>query len=167
MVNSNSFDNCGIAGLALDNVDFNCADVGPNTVTLSVTDVNGNVNSANAVVTVVDALAPTVATNDVTIYLDANGQASITPAMIDNNSFDNCGIASLVLDNMSFDCSNVGSNTVTLSATDINGNSNSANATVTVVDAILPTVATNDVTIQLDANGQASISVAMIDDNSF
>ena len=32
----------------------------------------------------------------------------------------------LVLDNMSFTCSNVGANTVTLTATDVNGNVNSA-----------------------------------------
>jgi transcriptional regulator len=167
MIDNNSFDNCGIAGLVLDNMSFDCSNVGANTVTLTATDVNGNVNSATATVTVVDAIIPTVATNDVTIYLDANGQASISVAMIDNNSFDNCGIASLVLDNMNFDCANVGANTVTLTATDVNGNVNSATATVTVVDAIIPTVATNDVTIYLDANGQASISVAMIDNNSF
>src|SRR5690606_26623367 len=48
-----------------------------------------------------------VAKND-TVYLDANGSASITPADINNGSTDNCGIASLTLNNASFDCSNIG-----------------------------------------------------------
>ncbi|MCF8298537.1 MAG: T9SS type A sorting domain-containing protein [Saprospiraceae bacterium] len=167
MIDNASFDNCGIASLVLDNMNFTCSNVGANTVTLTATDVNGNINSATATVTVVDAILPTVITQNVTIYLDAAGQASITVPMIDNVSFDNCGIATLVLDNMNFTCSNVGANTVTLTATDVNGNINSATATVTVVDAILPTVITQNVTIYLDAAGQASITVPMIDNVSF
>ncbi len=167
MIDNNSFDNCGIASLSLDNTDFTCADVGANTVTLTAVDVNGNSNSATATVTVVDDILPTVQTQPATIYLNANGEASITVAMIDNNSFDNCGIASLSLDNTDFTCADVGANTVTLTAVDVNGNSNSATATVTVVDDILPTVQTQPATIYLNANGEASITVAMIDNNSF
>lgn len=166
-VNNGSSDNCGIATMTLDKTNFDCSNVGANTVTLTVTDIRGNVNTAQATVTVVDNILPTVITQNQTIYLDANGQASITVAMIDNGSFDNCSVATLVLDNMNFDCANVGANTVTLTATDVNGNVNSAQATVTVVDNILPTVLTQNQTIYLDANGQASITVPMIDNESF
>jgi hypothetical protein len=47
----------------------------------------------------------------------------------------------LTLDKTSFDCSNVGENTVTLTAVDVNGNTNSATAIVTVVDNISPIIA--------------------------
>jgi len=139
-INNGSFDNCGIASITVAPSTFTCSNVGANTVTLTVTDIHGNVNSATATVTVVDAIIPTVLTQNQTIYLDANGQASITVAMINNASFDNCGISTLTLDNMNFNCSNVGANTVTLTATDVNGNVNSATATVTVQDNIAPTV---------------------------
>jgi len=91
-------------------------------------------------VTVVDDIAPTVLTQNKTIYPDASGAASITTSDINNGSSDICSIASYALDKTSFDCSNVGSNTVTLTVTDVNGNSNTGTAAVTVTDAINPTV---------------------------
>ncbi|MEZ4776653.1 MAG: cohesin domain-containing protein [Bacteroidia bacterium] len=53
-VDNVSYDQCGIATRTLDIDQFDCTDVGtPVTVTLTVTDVNGNVASNTAVVTVV------------------------------------------------------------------------------------------------------------------
>ena len=46
LVNNGSSDVCGIASLVLDQNDFTCADIAnanPNMVTLTVTDVNGNI----------------------------------------------------------------------------------------------------------------------------
>lgn len=166
-INNGSTDNCGIATLALSQTNFNCSEVGANSVTLTVTDIHGNFNSSSAVVTVVDAILPTVLTQNVTIYLDANGQASTSVSAINNGSFDNCAIATLVLDKTDFTCAEVGNNTVTLTATDVNGNVNSTTAIVNVVDAILPTVLTQNITIQLDATGNASITTADINNGTF
>ena len=167
MIDNGSSDNCNIASMSVSPDVFNCNNVGSNQVTLTVIDADGNISTGTATVTVLDAILPTVLTQNQTIYLDANGAASITVPMIDNASFDNCSISTLTLDNMNFDCSNVGANTVTLTATDANGNINTATATVTVLDAILPTVLTQNQTIYLDAAGQASITVPMIDNSSF
>ncbi|MCW0485087.1 hypothetical protein N2K84_20325, partial [Prolixibacteraceae bacterium A06] len=109
-----SADNCGIASLALDIADFTCAHVGQNNVVLTVTDVNGNSSTANAVVTVVDDIDPTALAQNVTIYLDANGNASTTAEAVDNVSTDNCGIQSLTLDTEAFTCAHVGQNNVVL-----------------------------------------------------
>jgi hypothetical protein len=68
------------------------------------------------------------------VQLDASGQASITSADVDGGSSDACGIASLSLSQDSFACSDVGDNTVGLTATDVNGNTASCDATVTVID---------------------------------
>ena len=165
-INNGSSDACGIATLVLDKTSFDCSNVGVNTVTLTATDVNGNVTAATATVTVVDAIAPVVATKDITVNLDATGVASILVSDINNGSSDACGIATLVLDKTAFDCSNVGANTVTLTATDVNGNVSTATATVTVIDAIPAIVLTKDITVQLDATGAALISVADINNGS-
>ena len=87
-----------------------------------------------------DTLNPNVLTQDITVYLDASGQASITVNDIDNGSNDNCGILTRALDSTGFDCSEVGANTVTLTITDVNNNVDSATATVTVLDTLNPIV---------------------------
>ena len=122
---------------------FDCNNIGANTIYLVVTDVNGNIDSASAVVTVQDIIKPTVLTQNVTVSLDANGVGSVTVADIDNGSTDNCSyITTRTLSKSSFDCSNIGANTIYLVVTDINGNIDSASAVVTVQDIIKPTVVT-------------------------
>lgn len=122
----------------VESLSFDCSNVGDNPVTLLVTDVNGNVSTADATVTVEDNVAAEVITQNITVQLNANGSASITTAMIDNGSNDACGIAGYELNQYDFDCSHVGNNTVTLTVTDVNGNVSSANATVTVEDNVAP-----------------------------
>jgi HYR domain len=165
-VNNGSTDNCSISSYSLDKTSFNCTNVGPNTVTLTVTDVNGNSDSKTAVVTVVDNIKPTVITQPVTIYLNASGAATVTPAQVNNGSTDNCSILSYSLDKTSFNCSNVGPNTVTLTVTDVNGNSDSKTAVVTVVDNIKPIVITQPVTVYLDASGAATVTAAQVNNGS-
>ncbi|RIW11929.1 gliding motility-associated C-terminal domain-containing protein, partial [Algoriphagus lacus] len=165
-INNGSTDACGIASLALSKSTFDCSNIGSNTVTLTVTDVNGNSATGTATVTVEDKTAPVVTTRNLTIQLDATGTASITAAQINNGSTDACGIASLTLSKSTFDCSNIGANTVTLTVTDVNGNSATGTATVTVEDKIAPVVITRNLTIQLDATGTASITAAQLNNGS-
>ena len=139
-IDNGSTDNCGIDTMSLDMATFTCNNLGANTVTLTVTDVNGNVANNTAIVTIVDNILPLVVTQDLTVQLDALGNASITAAQVDNGSSDNCSIASLDLDVTDFTCANLGANTVTLTITDQSGNSASASATVTVEDNIAPTI---------------------------
>jgi predicted extracellular nuclease len=135
-------------------------------VTLTVTDNNGNTSSCTTTVTVVDAVPPTVICQSVTVYLDANGSASVTAAQIDNGSSDACGIASMTVTPSSFGCSNLGANTVTLTVTDVNGNSATCTSTVTVVDNTAPVVNCQPVTVILDANGNGTITPAMVNNGS-
>ncbi len=165
-IDNGSTDNCGIQSIGLDVTSFDCTHVGANTVTLTVTDVNGNSATNTAIVTVEDNIAPSVVTQDITVQLDTSGNVSITSAQIDNGSSDNCGIQSMSLDTTSFDCTHVGANTVILTVTDVNGNSDTNTAIVTVEDNIVPSVVTQNITIQLNASGNASITVAQIDNGS-
>ncbi|MEM6724198.1 MAG: HYR domain-containing protein, partial [Bacteroidota bacterium] len=150
-VDDGSSDACGILSYSTSQTTFSCSDVGDVPVVLTVTDNNGNMATCNATVTVQDNMAPTASCQDVTVTLDTNGSASITTADIDNGSSDNCGIASLSVSPSSFDCSNVGPNTVTLTVTDVNGNVSSCDATVTV-DIIQPqAICQTGITLELGA----------------
>ncbi len=168
-IDNGSTDNCTPTNelqFALDIDAFTCSDLGDNIVNLTVTDNDGNFASAPATVTVEDIMLPTVITQDITVQLDASGMVSITAEDIDDGSSDNCAVASLSLDVSNFDCSDLGENTVTLTVVDPSGNSDSATAIVTVEDNILPTVITQDITVQLDASGMVSITAEDIDDGS-
>jgi len=87
-----------------------------------------------------DTEAPMALAQNITVSLDLNGTASVTPAMLDDGSTDNCSIASQTLDISSFGCNNIGENTVSLTVTDGAGNISSAMATVTVVDEVPPVI---------------------------
>ncbi|MDB5236176.1 MAG: Por secretion system C-terminal sorting protein/choice-of-anchor [Hymenobacter sp.] len=139
-VNNGSTDACGIATLTVSPSAFSCSNIGPNTVTLTVTDAAGNASTATATATVVDGVAPTVRTQPVTVYLNTAGQASLTAAQVNNGSWDACGVASVVVSRISFSCANLGANTVNLTVTDTHGNVAVSAAVVTVADAIAPTL---------------------------
>jgi hypothetical protein len=164
-VDSNSVVSCGIPQLSLDVDTFDCNDVGTNTVILSVTDASNNVSTASAVVTVLDTVFPTAISQDITVYLDNDGLATITANDIDNGSDDNCAFT-LSIDNGSFDCNNVGTNTVILSVTDASNNVSTASAIVTVLDTVSPTAIAQDITVYLDNDGEVSITANDIDNGS-
>jgi hypothetical protein len=135
-------------------------------VTLTVTDNNGNMSTCTSSVTVIDIVVPVAFCKDLTVQLDAFGNASIVPADIDNGSVDACGIDSLSIDISAFTCADVGINTVILTATDNNGNQSTCSSTVTVEDNVDPIAICQDITVQLDQFGQASIAAIDIDNGS-
>jgi hypothetical protein len=165
-VNNGSTDNCSIASYSLDKTSFTCADVGANTLTLTVIDVNGNAQSGTAVVTVVDNIKPAVVTQNIIVQLGSSGNAAITPAQIDNGSTDNCSIASYSLDKTNFTCADVGANSVTLTVIDVNGNSQTGSATVTVQDNIAPVALCQNISVYLDQNGTALVTPEQVDNGS-
>ncbi len=165
-INNGSTDNCIISNISLDQTVFTCANIGTNTVTLTVKDGGGNASSATAIVTVQDITLPVVRTKAITVQLDANGSSFITPSQVDNGSTDNCSIASMSVVPNSFTCANTGNNIVTLTVTDVNGNTATKTAIVTVQDKIPPVVVTQNITVQLSAAGTATITAAQIDNGS-
>lgn len=165
-IDNGSTDNCGPVTFTASQTVFTCADLGPQTVTLTVTDgaVIPNVSTCVATVTVVDTTPPVATCQDVTVFLDAAGNGSTTPALVDNGSVDNCSIASMTLDNSTFTCADLGAgNTVTLTVTDGGGLASTCTATVTVVDNIIPVAAAQDVTLTLDVLGNATLTPAMVE----
>jgi surface protein len=151
----------------LSQTNFSCSDLGQNQVILTVTDSVGYQNTCSAIVSVIDNINPTANCKNATIGLGVNGTSSISPSTINNNSFDNCSIASLVVDQSVFNCSELGQNTVNLTVTDISGNQDTCSSIVTVVDAINPTAVCQDITIELDDDGLAYLFPPDIDGGSF
>jgi gliding motility-associated-like protein len=139
-VDNGSSDNCGIASTSVTPNTFNNSDIGPNTVTLTVTDNSGNISTCNAIVTVLDSDTPVALCKNITVNLNAAGTVNITGADVDNGSNDPDGIASLVVAPSTFSCLNIGPNNVILTVTDNTGNSSTCNSIVTVVDNFMPTI---------------------------
>ncbi|MCH9659544.1 MAG: T9SS type A sorting domain-containing protein [Bacteroidetes bacterium] len=165
-IDGGSSASCGVVTTMIDVTSFTCADIGPNMVTLSVTNASGITTQCTAVVTVEDTVTPTVNCQDITLVLDASGQGIIDVADIDVGSSDACGIASSSLDISSFDCSNIGANNVTLTVTDANGNMAECIAVVTVLDDINPSAVCQNITVALDNNGVVTIDASQLDGGS-
>jgi len=106
--------------------------LGTVTVTLTVRNTAGKTASTTFNVTIQDIEAPIAIAKNISVVLDENGKATITPEDIDNGSSDTCGIESMALDITEFNCSHAGNNTVLLTVTDKGGNKTTAQAIVTI-----------------------------------
>ena len=130
--------------------------VGTTTVTWTAVDPSGNDVTATQTVTVVDNIDPVLTVADVTIQLDANGNATLANH---GSATDNCTAnPTITYDVSSFTCAELGTNTVVVTAADANGNSVDQSITVTVEDNIDPVLTVSDITLVLDANGNATLA---------
>ncbi len=73
-IDNGSNDACGIAGINASKTVFTCADLGDNSVKLTVTDVNGNVNTCTSTVTVLDVTPPVITTKSSVSLWPPNGK---------------------------------------------------------------------------------------------
>ncbi|MAD98701.1 MAG: hypothetical protein CMB99_15365 [Flavobacteriaceae bacterium] len=165
-VNNGSTDNSGgTLTYSVSPDSFTCANLGANTVTLTVTDPAGNTDTATATVTVEDDEDPviTITNGNVTheaytTYTDAGATVS------DNCSASITNTVNNVPTNVSL--LHPGIYTVVYTATDAGNNVVTATRTVTVVDTTDPVAVAQDVTVQLDASGNASITATQINNGS-
>ncbi|MEO0582473.1 MAG: T9SS type A sorting domain-containing protein [Bacteroidota bacterium] len=103
--------------------------------TVSVTDGNGCTEQASVEIVVEDTVPPTVITKDIILELAGSGITELTPEMIDDGSFDACGIEAISVAPNAFTCLNMGKTIeVTVGIIDENGNTASGKAHVTIQD---------------------------------
>jgi hypothetical protein len=161
-------DNCGVVNLvSVVASSFNCSNVGNNVVTLTANDGNGNTATCNAIVTVRD-VTPPVAKCKTTILpanLGPNGTVTISAATVNNGSTDNCSMTFTLSPN-TFNCSQIGVRTVTLTATDPGGNTSTCTGRVNVRDVSAPVAKCKTINVFLDNNGYASITASAVDNGS-
>lgn len=165
-IDNGTSDNCSMDTMYLSQYDFTCADSGPNTIVFSALDVNGNLVSSNVIVTVIDSVFPIALAQNVDLYLNASGFALLNPPQVNNGSSDDCGIVSMNINQASFNCSDLGSNQVTLSVSDNFGNISTTTANITVFDTISPITNGQSITVNLANGNPANITAAQINTNS-
>jgi hypothetical protein len=142
----NTSDNCGIATVS--NNAPAIFPLGLTTVTWTVKDVNGNVNTAMQTVTVTDAEAPVVSSiTSLALCNDTSGNYNIPTA----TATDNCNISSITYQitgattriGNGLDASgnfNVGTSTITWTVTDNAGNNSTTATAVTINSEISATI---------------------------
>jgi hypothetical protein len=108
----------------------------PGTYTVTVSDAAGCSVVESLTIADNDFSPPTAVAKNITVVLDENGIAMITPNEVDGGSFDNCSQVNLELDISTFNCGDVGTKQVTLKVTDANGNSSTAKATITIENSL-------------------------------
>ena len=127
---------------------FGCINLGPNVVTLTVVDGSGNQSTCTATVTVEDPVPPTA--NCATpgpALLESDGTVTVLASAYNNGSTDNCGPLTYLISvnfgpfapSYTFDCDDIGVDTITLRAVDPSGNNASCTITQSVLDGLAPT----------------------------
>ncbi|MBN2774858.1 MAG: HYR domain-containing protein, partial [Prolixibacteraceae bacterium] len=156
-IDNGTWDACGISSVNIDQISFNCSDIGEKTITVTVTDMNSNESVAETVVTIVDNMLPVANCRDFTVYLDINGFAQISADDIENGSTDNCSISSVSINKTDFTCSDTGINDIELTVVDENGNQSVCTSQLTVLDTIAPEIECTGTILYLDSNGKAEL----------
>jgi autotransporter-associated beta strand protein len=112
-------------------------------------------------------LPPLVQAKDISINLDSNGNALITPAQIDNGSISYNGSLTLKVNPSSFSCANISAPvTVTLTGTDEKGYSGTATAILTISDNQSPLLTSpSDQFYCFDTTGSYTVPALIASDN--
>ena len=165
-INNGSLDNCTISEITLSKSTFSCADIGINSVSLTLVDQSSNSSMCSAEVTVIDTVSPTALCQEISLFLNNQGTASLSAEMINNGSTDNCTISQLQLSKTQFDCTDLGVNTVTLTAIDLYDNLSTCLAIVNVLDTLPPIPNCQNVSLSLGSDGLATLTTSQIENGS-
>lgn len=112
-------------------------------------------STTNAFTTLCPSTFANAIAQNITIQLGNSGSASITANDINNGSSVDCGVMTLLINQTDFDCSDIGIVPVTLTVTDNQGHTSTANANVTVNGTITnETLTVNNSSI---CSGQSAI----------
>ena len=104
------------------------------TRTFIATDNCGNTTSAQQVITVQDIAKPTLTLLSGVTKKLTTSSITLVSADVIQASADNCSTLTTVISPNTFDCSKIGMNVVTVTVTDVCGNSTSATTTITILD---------------------------------
>jgi gliding motility-associated-like protein len=166
-LNNGSTDNCGIDSIVASPTNFVCRQRGQQSVRLEIFDGSRNRSTRNILINVLDTIKPVAKIKNISVYLNKAGEALITPNDVDNGTSDNCGIKTLSISKNFFNCTNVGSNTITFTAIDSSNNSASLTVRVSVFDTISPIVKVKVPVVYMTSQGFTVITPDDVDDNSF
>lgn len=158
----NVTDNCTVSNISTNILVLDCGTLGDNTVEVTATDSSGNSSTQNVTVTVVDDLAPMVTVQDFTLPLDVMGNATLLITDVLLSASDNCNNLLSDLSQNTFNCNDLGTNNITITTNDNNGNSTSEIVTINVIDNVAPILEVSDTTLTLDNTGNATLQNTMV-----
>lgn len=175
-IDSNSTDNCSLVGYLINNSSsrvYTCADLGTQSVNLTVRDSSGNIATCTTQITIQDRIAPTVACQATTIYLGTTGSVSISPLdVLIPPVGDNCTTYNSTFvgqgSNILYTCDSIGTHSVLVAVSDSSGNTATCSTTIEVFDTISPIAncQSNPYRLELDATGNAFVRPQDIDNGS-
>jgi len=154
-----------------------CGETGTATVTFTATDDCGNSTTTSANIFVIDTNTPSIVTpaSDLNIECDAANQDALILNWLNINggavASDICSGVTWTNDylpgDLSDDCGETGTATVTFTATDDCGNSTSASADIFVIDTNAPSIDTpaSDLNIECDVANQDAIILNWLTNN--
>ncbi|MBK8955439.1 MAG: T9SS type A sorting domain-containing protein [Saprospiraceae bacterium] len=136
-INNGSTDNCGIKSMKLSRYLFGCDDLPKRTVILTVTDSTGLSDTCTANLNIIDTIKPVIVCKTYNITLPPGGGSKyIHPDSVLLIKKDNCGIKTKVTNPDSITCKSPKNTTVTVTVTDVNGNTSTCLATVTIANYV-------------------------------
>ncbi len=125
-------DNCGVTDTVLTRSTFDCSSIGLNAFNVIVKDGSGNEAAGLVQVNVKDTIGPVLTTRDYTLQLDGTGSGMLKPENVVSDLSDNCGDCDIDLSKSVFSSSDIGSETVYVTAVDKGGNAITKEAWVTI-----------------------------------
>ena len=135
-VDMGSSDNCTSITMGVSPSSFTCADLGPQTTTLTVTDGIGNSSTCAASITVIDTIVPIP--NSATLP-DFNGTCQVDTIAIMPLASDNCAGTMITITNDAvYPISTIGTTVVTWTYDDGNGNTTTQPQNVVITDSDAP-----------------------------
>lgn len=160
---SDVWDNCGVDTVFADKLSFNCEDIGSNDIQIYAYDDAGNTTTDFTAVRVFDTISPMAITNNLTVYL-IDSVSVINVNQVNNYSTENCSIDTMFLSQTTFNCSNIGENTVWFYVYDNSGNSDSAEANINVLDTVSPIIQCPE---NIKKMTNTSAMTYLVEDNEF
>jgi hypothetical protein len=175
-VDNGSSDACGIASLSVVPDSFTCDDLGENTVLLTVTDINSNVATCSATVTITDDQLPVIVSCPDDLIIEGCGTSAVSGYSVSptyttysffsnstNNGIatDNCIVAQVLYSDIATgNCPLVVSRTWRLE--DSSGNTTTCVQTITVEDIEAPewNTSAGDLNRTFDCSNTAGIEAA-------
>jgi uncharacterized UPF0146 family protein len=139
---------------------FDCDNIGENSVRITITDDEGNYSFDTVTVTIADSTKPILIVNDIHATLNSSGEAIKSTSNIISEVSDNCSLGETTMSQTYFTCDDIGENTVTVTATDAQGNIATATAIVSVTEEEAPMLEVQNITVALDSNGSAIATAA-------
>jgi hypothetical protein len=116
-----------------------------------------------------DVTNPSLSVKNIVVDLDETGSATISPADLVESASDNCSLADTTLSQSEFTTDDVGDNNIDVTVSDVNGNSTTKTAVVTINEiATGMDDFTDDIKINMYPNPtKGRLSVVFSDEHSF